>query len=72
MTGDRWRARRPRGQRRARTAAAEGDAEGYGGTVVEMMPERFEKMVKADAVDAFCDRIGFTPEQTAAMSPHYI
>ena len=44
----------------------EGDAEGYAGTVVEMMPQVAASGL-ADAVDAFCEGIGFTPEQTAAV-----
>ena len=42
------------------------DAEGYIGTVVEMLPRVAESGL-ADAVDAFCEGIGFTPAQTARV-----
>lgn len=44
----------------------EGDAEAYIDAVVEMLPRVAESDL-ADAVDAFCEGIGFTPEQTARV-----
>ena len=44
----------------------EGDAEAYTQAVVEMLPRVAESGL-ADAVDAFCEGIGFTPEQTARV-----
>ena len=41
----------------------EGDAEGYIDAVCAMMPE-VARSGLADAVDAFCENIGFSPEQT--------
>jgi imidazolonepropionase len=45
---------------------ADGDADGYIGRVLEMLPEVAAAGL-ADAVDAFCETIGFSPEQTARV-----
>ena len=44
----------------------DGDADGYIDAVVAMMPEVAESGV-ADAVDAFCEGIGFSADQTARV-----
>jgi len=43
-----------------------GDADGYVDDVVAMMPEIHREGL-ADAVDAFCESIGFSPEQTSRV-----
>ncbi|MDJ0944359.1 MAG: imidazolonepropionase [Kiloniellales bacterium] len=45
---------------------SEGDAEAYTDAVVAMLPKVAESGL-ADAVDAFCEGIGFSPEQTARV-----
>jgi len=45
---------------------AEGDSDGYIDRVVEMLPQ-VKSSGLADAVDAFCENIAFSPEQTARV-----
>lgn len=45
---------------------ADGDKDAYIGQVIEMLPEIAQKGL-ADAVDAFCEGIAFSPEQVARV-----
>ena len=45
---------------------AKGDADAYIASVIDMLPQ-VKASGLADAVDAFCEKIAFTPEQTARV-----
>ena len=44
-----------------------GDADGYIATIADMMLPEIARLGLADAVDAFCEGIGFTADQTARV-----
>jgi imidazolonepropionase len=71
-------ARRLGGERRVRVATTflgahalppeyAGDADGYIAMITDTMLPEITRLGLADAVDAFCEGIGFTPEQTARI-----